>query len=325
MHIPAVSNACQKPRLRWTPELHQRFVVAVNSLGGPERATPKGILSLMQVDGLTIFHIKSHLQKYRLNIKVPGEESPIEPQKIESKTKKSSGRKKSSSAMTPSEMTGLVEVISTESSLPPADQPVAGPSVELDSKSSLDNEKRGQLERALLLQMEMQKKLHEQLEAQRKLQMSLEQHGRYISSLLESSGLQGQIDTASLTENTELLMKAHTSLKNKSLITQQSPAELFGGGLEHRSNFPPPGVGAGINMSVKDHGDLSMTYMEGYSKRSEQTQVQFGQPSNGSESHAMQTAHNKFWQFQGAMDDSTAAIAAAQYGGPRKNTKKQKN
>ncbi|KAM1747877.1 hypothetical protein ACFX15_008520 [Malus domestica] len=61
-----------KTRIQWTQDLHEKFVECVNYLGGAYKAPPKSILKLMNVDGLTIFHVKSHLQKFRNSEYPPG-------------------------------------------------------------------------------------------------------------------------------------------------------------------------------------------------------------------------------------------------------------
>ncbi|KAI0511254.1 hypothetical protein KFK09_011879 [Dendrobium nobile] len=58
----------KKPRVVWSVELHRKFVAAVNQLG-IDKAVPKRILDLMNVEKLTRENVASHLQKYRLYLK----------------------------------------------------------------------------------------------------------------------------------------------------------------------------------------------------------------------------------------------------------------
>ncbi|EEF33268.1 transcription factor HHO3 isoform X1 [Ricinus communis] len=64
-------QAQRKQRRCWSPELHRRFLHALQQLGGSHAATPKQIRELMKVDGLTNDEVKSHLQKYRLHTRRP--------------------------------------------------------------------------------------------------------------------------------------------------------------------------------------------------------------------------------------------------------------
>ncbi|ESQ28398.1 hypothetical protein EUTSA_v10018737mg [Eutrema salsugineum] len=65
------SQTHRKQRRCWSPELHRRFLHALQQLGGSHVATPKQIRDHMKVDGLTNDEVKSHLQKYRLHTRRP--------------------------------------------------------------------------------------------------------------------------------------------------------------------------------------------------------------------------------------------------------------
>ncbi|KAJ7944635.1 Two-component response regulator-like APRR2 [Quillaja saponaria] len=56
----------KKMKVDWTPDLHKKFVQAVEQLG-VDQAIPSRILELMKVEGLTRHNVASHLQKYRIH------------------------------------------------------------------------------------------------------------------------------------------------------------------------------------------------------------------------------------------------------------------
>ncbi|KAK8684926.1 hypothetical protein V6N13_040940 [Hibiscus sabdariffa] len=142
-----------KPRLRWTAELHERFVDAVTQLGGPDKATPKTIMRTMGVKGLTLYHLKSHLQKYRL-----GRQSCKEP----------TDNSKDASSVAESQDTGS--------------------STTTSSKMIAQELNDGyQVTEALRVQMEVQRRLHEQLEVQHRLQLRIEAQSKYLQSILEKA------------------------------------------------------------------------------------------------------------------------------------------
>lgn len=138
-----------KPRLRWTPDLHERFVDAVTQLGGPQKATPKAILRTMGVKGLTLFHLKSHLQKYRLG--------------------KQSGKDMGEASK--DGISGSYHLESPRTS---------------NSSSSLqtsDMDEGYKVKEALRTQMEVQTKLHLQVEAEKHLQIRQDAERRYMAML----------------------------------------------------------------------------------------------------------------------------------------------
>ncbi|XP_066352618.1 myb family transcription factor PHL7-like isoform X2 [Miscanthus floridulus] len=138
-----------RARLRWTRQLHDRFVLAVAQLGGADKATPKSVLRAMAVPGLTLYHLKSHLQKYRLAVS-RGLASPL------GDNGDGTNERSSSSESQPDEHD---------------DDTVA----ELHGDSSRSMAR---------MQREVQRKLQEQIEVQRHLQLRIEAQGRYLQSVL---------------------------------------------------------------------------------------------------------------------------------------------
>ncbi|KAK8698139.1 hypothetical protein V6N13_114267 [Hibiscus sabdariffa] len=145
-----------KPRLKWTPDLHERFIEAVEQLGGADKATPKTVLKLMGIPGLTLYHLKSHLQKYRLSKNVNAQSN--------------TGCTKIGAVTMADER--IYEVNSS-----PMNNSSIGP----------QTNKGIQIGEALQMQIEVQRRLHQQLEVQRHLQLRIEAQGKYLQSVLEKA------------------------------------------------------------------------------------------------------------------------------------------
>ncbi|XP_077230945.1 myb-related protein 2-like isoform X2 [Tasmannia lanceolata] len=143
-----------KPRLKWTAELHKRFIEAVHQHGGVDKATPKTVLRLMGIPGLTLYHLKSHLQKYRLS------------KNLHAQTKIGSNKNgcMSDADRMSAERGGIIS--------------------NTDHGSQTSNL---QMSEALQMQIEVQRRIHEQLEVQRHLQLRIEAQGKYLQSVLEKA------------------------------------------------------------------------------------------------------------------------------------------
>ncbi|XP_011652325.1 myb-related protein 2 isoform X2 [Cucumis sativus] len=156
-----------KPRLKWTPDLHDRFVEAVNQLGGADKATPKTVMKIMGIPGLTLYHLKSHLQKYRLSKNLHGQANG------------GSGTNKTGTVAVSvdqrlGEANGAAAAARTSNI-------VVGPQPTSQSNKSL------QISETIQMQIEVQKRLHEQLEVQRHLQLRIEAQGKYLQTVLEKA------------------------------------------------------------------------------------------------------------------------------------------
>ncbi|KAK7335634.1 hypothetical protein VNO80_27576 [Phaseolus coccineus] len=155
-----------KPRLKWTPDLHARFIEAVNQLGGADKATPKTVMKLMGIPGLTLYHLKSHLQKYRLSKNLHGQSNNV------------------THKMTTSATTGerLSETSGTHMS-----KLSLGPQANNYANFQCLLSKDLHIGEALQMQIEVQRRLNEQLEVQRHLQLRIEAQGKYLQSVLEKA------------------------------------------------------------------------------------------------------------------------------------------
>ncbi|MED6180275.1 hypothetical protein PIB30_008774 [Stylosanthes scabra] len=119
-------------------------------------ATPKSLMRVMGIPGLTLYHLKSHLQKYRLG-------------KSQLQLEISSDNNK------PEDCREMKNI----------DDPCRSREASIGIQNEMTESM--QIAEALQMQMEVQKKLYEQIEVQRHLQLKIEAQGKYLQSVLHKA------------------------------------------------------------------------------------------------------------------------------------------
>ncbi|KAG6426269.1 hypothetical protein SASPL_110490 [Salvia splendens] len=188
MNLVLSSDA--KPRLKWTPQLHRRFVDAVKQLGGPESQ----------------YHTCPFLQPYNLmsnNFVCRGHSQILD---------EGHGHSRIDSLPPQEPFTGKyfipfyhihvgkvwytnrMDSSTVQKYRVGRSQPSSSQSIETESskivtskKSNAEKTNEVQVAEALKMQMEVQKKLHQQIEVQKHLQLRMEAQGRYLQSVLKKA------------------------------------------------------------------------------------------------------------------------------------------
>ena len=190
---------------------HTDMIPRLTDPGSPCGA---GVLTLMAVPGLTLIHVKSHLQKVRLQRSQPPPTAGAAraaqpglahaPSDVVTAASAQGPQLLSRTASLPAEPSASPQMqsgmphhgswvgmdMATQQQLQgaaPAGSAVMPPYPQQQPSSALEQGGDQTLQQALLKQMELQRKLYEQLETQRQLQQSLEAHGKFIASLLDLS------------------------------------------------------------------------------------------------------------------------------------------
>ncbi|KAK6929595.1 MYB-CC type transcription factor, LHEQLE-containing domain, partial [Dillenia turbinata] len=143
-------------------------------------ATPKTIMKTMGVKGLTLYHLKSHLQKYRLGKQASKELAENSKDGTYLLFKHCLTQFILPSCAAESQDTGSSSSSSTRM--------IAQDLNEYDILFFHLSDTNGyQVTEALRVQMEVQRRLHEQLEVQRRLQLRIETQSKYLQSILEKA------------------------------------------------------------------------------------------------------------------------------------------